>query len=243
MKKIRARVWSVLLVCAMLLAVFPVVALAEPEGESIAGTTVIYVSKDGTESNDGTSAEVPTTLAHATELANQAGNPAEIVVIGQVEVDTWTSPTVSTTLRGQDENSGLLFAYRPASDYEYNIGMAGALTIDRIRLNCAYTEYKFNTYYGTYTIVANGYPLVITSETKAAYYTSDTTIDGKRHSTSNCRVIGGGLHTDVSQGTHVEIYTSLPLTTVIGGGYDGNVSGGVYLLAQNCGKVQQVLGG
>lgn len=83
------------------------------------------------------------------------------MVLGQVSVDTWTSPTVETTLRGGDENAELLFEYCSASDGAYNISLAGALTIDDIKFNCNYTDYFFSRYYGTYTIVANGYPLVI----------------------------------------------------------------------------------
>lgn len=120
----------------------------------------IYVSNEGTEEDDGATAETPTTLARATELANEGKKPVEIVVLGQVSVDTWTSPTVETTLRGGDENAELLFEYCSASDGAYNISLADALTIDDIKFNCNYTDYFFSRYYGTYTIVANGYPLV-----------------------------------------------------------------------------------
>ena len=91
------------------------------------------------------------------------------MVLGQVSVDTWTSPTVETTLRGGDENAELLFEYCSASDGAYNISLADALTIDDIKFNCNYTDYFFSRYYGTYTIVANGYPLVIASGVPVSY--------------------------------------------------------------------------
>ena len=56
------------------------------------GAADVYVSNEGTEEDDGATAETPTTLARATELANEGKKPVEIVVLGQVSVDTWTSP-------------------------------------------------------------------------------------------------------------------------------------------------------
>ena len=165
------------------------------------------------------------------------------MVLGQVSVDTWTSPTVETTLRGGDENAELLFEYCSASDGAYNISLADALTIDDIKFNCNYTDYFFSRYYGTYTIVANGYPLVIASGVQYSYYTADTIVDGKTCSTSSCYVIGGGLDEDITGGTHVEIYTSLPLTYVYGGGVNGSVESNVYLHIENCGKIQHVCAG
>lgn len=187
----------------------PQEAPAEKPRDAGAERRTIYVSNEGTEEDDGATAETPTTLARATELANEGKKPVEIVVLGQVSVDTWTSPTVETTLRGGDENAELLFEYCSASDGAYNISLADALTIDDIKFNCNYTDYFFSRYYGTYTIVANGYPLVIASGVQYSYYTADTIVDGKTCSTSSCYVIGGGLDEDITGGTHVEIYTSL----------------------------------
>lgn len=74
-------------------------------------------------------------------IGKRREKPVEIVVLGQVSVDTWTSPTVETTLRGGDENAELLFEYCSASDGAYNISLADALTIDDIKFNCNYTDY------------------------------------------------------------------------------------------------------
>ena len=221
----------------------PQEAPAEKPRDAGAERRTIYVSNEGTEEDDGATAETPTTLARATELANEGKKPVEIVVLGQVSVDTWTSPTVETTLRGGDENAELLFEYCSASDGAYNISLADALTIDEIKFNCNYTDYFFSRYYGTYTIVANGYPLVIASGVQYSYYTADTIVDGKTCSTSSCYVIGGGLDEDITGGTHVEIYTSLPLTYVYGGGVNGSVESNVYLHIENCGKIQHVRAG
>ena len=221
----------------------PQEAPAEKPRDAGAERRTIYVSNEGTEEDDGATAETPTTLARATELANEGKKPVEIVVLGQVSVDTWTSPTVETTLRGGDENAELLFEYCSASDGAYNISLADALTIDDIKFNCNYTDYFFSRYYGTYTIVANGYPLVIASGVQCSYYTADTIVDGKTCSTSSCYVIGGGLDEDITGGTHVEIYTSLPLTYVYGGGVNGSVESNVYLHIENCGKIQHVRAG
>ena len=221
----------------------PQEAPAEKPRDAGAERRTIYVSNEGTEEDDGATGETPTTLARATELANEGKKPVEIVVLGQVSVDTWTSPTVETTLRGGDENAELLFEYCSASDEAYNISLADALTIDDIKFNCNYTDYFFSRYYGTYTIVANGYPLVIASGVQYSYYTADTIVDGKTCSTSSCYVIGGGLDEDITGGTHVEIYTSLPLTYVYGGGVNGSVESNVYLHIENCGKIQHVCAG
>ena len=107
-----------------------------------------------------------------------------------------------------------------------------------IKFNCNYTDYFFSRYYGTYTIVANGYPLVIASGVQYSYYTADTIVDGKTCSTSSCYVIGGESGQDITGGTHVEIYTSLPLTYVYGGGVNGSVESNVYLHIENCSKIQ-----
>ena len=56
-------------------------------------------------------------------------------------------------------------------------------------------------------------------------------------------MIGGGLDEDITGGTHVEIYTSLPLTYVYGGGVNGSVESNVYLHIENCGKIQHVRAG
>ena len=111
----------------------PQEAPAEKPRDAGAERRTIYVSNEGTEEDDGATAETPTTLARATELANEGKKPVEIVVLGQVSVDTWTSPTVETTLRGGDENAELLFEYCSASDGAYNISLADALTIDEIK--------------------------------------------------------------------------------------------------------------
>lgn len=231
----RTRIWSILLVCAMLVTMLPVATAA--------GETTWYVSAQGQDTNAGTEDSPFATLEKATEAANQAGTPAEIVVLGQITVDSWTTPTVETTLRGGDEDAELVFEYHSALDHQYNISLAGPLTINSIKLNCNYTSYKFSTYYGTYSIAANGYPLVIGAETKYNYYTSRVTDNGKTYETSVCHIVGGSLNSDISGGTHVEIYASLPLTYVYGGGLDGSVGGDVYLHIENCGKVQHVRAG
>lgn len=72
---------------------------------------VIYVSQTGSKNADGTSVDAATTLAHATELANAGNEAVTIKVIGSVSVEDWKSPTVDTTIVGQDEQSELLFEY------------------------------------------------------------------------------------------------------------------------------------
>ena len=108
----------------------PQEAPAEKPRDAGAERRTIYVSNEGTEEDDGATAETPTTLARATELANEGKKPVEIVVLGQVSVDTWTSPTVETTLRGGDENAELLFEYCSASDGAYNISLADIFLAD-----------------------------------------------------------------------------------------------------------------
>ena len=49
-------------------------APAEKRGDAGAERRTIYVSNEGTEEDDGATAETPTTLAHATELANEGKN-------------------------------------------------------------------------------------------------------------------------------------------------------------------------
>lgn len=92
----------------------PQEAPAEKPRDAGAERRTIYVSNEGTEEDDGATAETPTTLARATELANEGKKPVEIVVLGQVSVDTWTSPTVETTLRaGTRTRSCCLSIVRP----------------------------------------------------------------------------------------------------------------------------------
>ena len=70
MKKIRARVWSVLLVCAMLLALFPVSTFAEPGDGTTPNGQEIYVAATGSdETGDGTQENPYATLATAVEKA------------------------------------------------------------------------------------------------------------------------------------------------------------------------------
>lgn len=182
------------------------------------------------------SADQPTTLAYATELANKQTEPVTITVIGTVSVENWVSPTVPTTIVGQDETSALLFEYCSASDYERNIDMQGALTIDQINLDVHYTKPGLigsmpST--GTYTIVANGHSLTIAAGAKYIYDTTRTNV---------AHIIGGALGEDLTGDTDVKIDTALPVTYVVGGCYDGTLTGNTNIQLNNS-TVQYVIGG
>ena len=94
------------------------------------------------------------------------------------------------------------------------------LTHGRI-VNCNYTDYFFSRYYGTYTIVANGYRW---SSPQACQYglLYRRPLLTVKHSTSILLCDWRSLDEDITGGTHVEIYTSLPLTYVYGGGVNGS---------------------
>ena len=201
-----------------------------------AGENVIYVSQSGNKDADGTSADKATTLAHATTLANEQAGPVTITVIGSVSVEDWDSPTVDTTVVGQDEESELLFEYCSAGDYEANIDMQGALTIDRIKLNVHYTKPGLVSSMpptGTFTIVANGHPLEITAGAKYIYDTSRTNV---------AHIIGGSLGKDLEGNTSIKICTALPVTYVVGGCYDGTLTGDTKIWMEDS-TVQYVVGG
>ena len=95
---------AALLALCFVLSLAPyALAVGKPLGS--AEPSVLYVSESGSNDKDGTSEENATTLDHATEIANDKGGPVQIVVVGIVSVDTWTSPTVETELVGKDEDA------------------------------------------------------------------------------------------------------------------------------------------
>ena len=97
---------AALLALCFVLSLAPyALAVGKPLGS--AEPSVLYVSESGSNDKDGTSEENATTLDHATEIANDKGGPVQIVVVGIVSVDTWTSPTVETELVGKDEDAVL----------------------------------------------------------------------------------------------------------------------------------------
>ena len=197
---------------------------------------VIYVSQSGSENADGTSVDAATTLAHATELANGQTDPVTITVIGSVSVEEWESPTVDTTIVGQDEESELLFEYCPAGDYEANIDMQGPLTIDQIKLNVHYTKPGLVSSMpstGTFTIVANGNSLELTAQAEYIYDVNRTIA---------AHVIGGSLGQDLEGNTNIKICTALPVTYVVGGCYDGTLTGNTNIWIEDS-TVQYVIGG
>lgn len=70
MRKIRARIWSVLLACAMLLALFPANTFAEPGDGTTPNGQEIYVAASGSDENgDGTQEKPYATLAAAVDKA------------------------------------------------------------------------------------------------------------------------------------------------------------------------------
>lgn len=197
---------------------------------------VIYVSQTGSKNADGTSVDAATTLAHATELANAGNEAVTIKVIGSVSVEDWKSPTVDTTIVGQDEQSELLFEYCAAGEHSANIDMQGPLTIDQIKLNVHYTKpglISIMPSTGTFTIVANGKPLEITAQAEYIY-------DVNR--TNAAHVIGGSLGQDLEGDTNIKICTALPVTYVVGGCYDGTLTGNTNIWMEDS-TVQYVIGG
>ena len=222
-----AEAYAALLATEELLAAMNAVPAAE-DG-------VIYVSEAGEDTANGATKETATTLAHATELANEQTGPVTITIIGSVSVEDWNSPTVDTTIIGQNEESELLFEYCSANDYQTNIDMQGKLTIDRIKLNVNYT-FSFVSSQpktGTYTIVANGHPLEITADAKYIYDTGRTNV---------AHIIGGSLGKDLESNTNIKICTALPVTYVVGGCYDGTLTGDTNIWMEDS-TVQYVIGG
>ena len=223
-----AEAYAALLATEELLAAMNAVPAAE-DG-------VIYVSEDGDDTANGATEETATTLAHATELANEQTGPVTITIIGSVSVEDWDSPTVDTTIIGQNEESELLFEYCSANDYQTNIDMQGKLTIDQIKLNVNYTKPGLITSMpktGTFTIVANGNPLEITADAEYIYDTGRTSV---------AHIIGGSLGEDLESNTNIKICTALPVTYVVGGCYDGTLTGDTNIWMEDS-TVQCVIGG
>ena len=238
---------AALLALCFVLSLAPyALAVGKPLGS--AEPSVLYVSESGSNDKDGTSEENATTLDHATEIANDKGGPVQIVVVGIVSVDTWTSPTVETELVGKDEDAVLKFHYHAISEGTPNINLSGPLSIDGVSFDVYYEEEGITSsspYIGNYVIVANGNPLMIGEKVEILYnanaeYNPDTE---RQEEASGCYIIGGGLNEDITTGTSVTINASVPVTRVYGGGYNGTVTGDVNLTIQNCGKVQHVRGG
>ena len=156
---------AALLALCFVLSLAPyALAVGKPLGS--AEPSVLYVSESGSNDKDGTSEENATTLDHATEIANDKGGPVQIVVVGIVSVDTWTSPTVETELVGKDEDAVLKFHYHAISEGTPNINLSGPLSIDGVSFDVYYEEEGItssSTYIGNYVIVANGNPLMIGS--------------------------------------------------------------------------------
>ena len=86
---------AALLALCFVLSLAPyALAVGKPLGS--AEPSVLYVSESGSNDKDGTSEETQQRWIMQQRIANDKGGPVQIVVVGIVSVDTWTSPTVET---------------------------------------------------------------------------------------------------------------------------------------------------
>lgn len=237
----KRKLLATLLAVCMLVGTPPAGALAADDESPApdASENVIYVSQDGSGDADGTSKEKATTLNHATELANEKGEPVQIVVVDMVVVDQWETPTVDTVVLGEGDHAGLKFEYKSAlgNDPMANIDMQGDCTFDNLKFDVNYKN-EFSRQYGTYTIVANGNNLKIGRDVQYIYPANQ---EGNKD-VSRCHVIGGSLGQDLTHSTHVEIYASLPNCYVVGGCVSGDLTGDTYVHIEDA-TVQRVIGG